>query len=109
MSLLYEMMTLYGTQMTANEIATLKQRIADLEAENAALIADNSRLMEIASAEISAQPPQGRHDLRMLGFELEGVLTDVKHGGFDAVCLETVQRVRYALHDASKQEIQASK
>jgi hypothetical protein len=40
-----------------------------------------------------------RKAIRMLGFELDGVLADVKHSaqGFDAVCLETVERVRASL------------
>ena len=41
-----------------------------------------------------------RRELRMLGFELEGVLQDLDHGGlqsFDEVCEQTVERVRIRL------------
>jgi hypothetical protein len=35
---------------------------------------------------------------KMMGWELEGVLVDVKHGtGFDKVCESTLYRVRNAL------------
>jgi hypothetical protein len=36
-------------------------------------------------------------DVKMLGYELDGVIYDTVHNGFDAVCLGTVKRVRAEL------------
>jgi hypothetical protein len=46
-------------------------------------------------------PREAQPDLRMLGYELEGVLIDVANDGFDKVCLETVRRVRTILGEAA--------
>lgn len=37
--------------------------------------------------------------LKMLGHELDGVLIDLKEGGVDEVCLQTLARVSAALHN----------
>jgi hypothetical protein len=44
--------------------------------------------------------PQEPVDFRMLGYELDGVIYDTEHDGFDEVCLNTVKRVRVALATA---------
>jgi hypothetical protein len=48
---------------------------------------------------MSSMDDTQRKELRRLGYELDGVLADVNHSaqGFDAVCMETVKRVRIGL------------
>jgi hypothetical protein len=47
--------------------------------------------------DFAAAPQAAPADLKMLGFELDGVIHDAERDGFDAVCMETVKRVRAAL------------
>jgi hypothetical protein len=58
---------------------------------------------EAYEAHLNAEcaPREAQPDLRMLGYELEGVLIDVANDGFDKVCLETVRRVRTILGEAA--------
>lgn len=42
--------------------------------------------------------------ISMLGYELDGVIEDVKRDGFDKVCLDTIKRVRKALGEYQAQE-----
>jgi len=42
--------------------------------------------------------------LRMLYYDLQGVVLDVEREGFDNVCLNTIKRVRDALARMSQQE-----
>ena len=41
--------------------------------------------------------PTTPRDITLLGHELSGVIADVKHSGFDKVCLETITRVQSKL------------
>lgn len=73
-------------------------------------ITDPKILALMDSAWQAARRTVSGQEARMLAYELEGVVIDVEReegGGFDAVCLNTVKRVRNALYDASKSNLAA--
>ena len=44
------------------------------------------------------------NDVKMLAYELEGVIVDTEDGeGFDQVCLNTIKRVQNQLFELAKQ------
>lgn len=50
-----------------------------------------------------ANEPKFKDAIKMLGYELDGVIIDTEQGhGFDDVCLETIKRVRTELHAMSE-------
>jgi hypothetical protein len=52
---------------------------------------------------LSGSPPCPPEDLRQLGYELDGVIIDTEQGGgFDAVCLNTVKRVRRRIAELTR-------
>jgi hypothetical protein len=66
-----------------------------------------SEPVQITDAEIAAARERGIEPpidpLHALAYELEGVIIDAERSGFDAVCLDTVKRVRGTLYATVRQ------
>lgn len=104
-----------GRHTEGEEAEAVRNAIAALMApwpEGAAFIDEDGRFYDeqgepLPVPALVATTPRPRSELEMLGYELDGVLADVKHGqggALDAVCQQTVTRVSKRLHELGRQQ-----